>query len=256
LALGAGFYVFQGRLLYYPESKVEGHPAQYGLDYEDVYFQAADGTRLHGWFVPTGSDAPVILFCHGNAGNIGDRINTIRLYHSLGYQGFYFDYRGYGKSEGYPDEQGTYQDVEGAWAYLEEKGISATRIIAVGRSLGGGLASWIAREKQPAGLVLESTFTSVIDLGSEIYPFLPVRFLGRYRYPVIDYIKDRNCPLLIMHSRRDETVPFKHSQSLLKAGGEGTRFQELKGGHTDNFLVSREDYLRTMSQFVDDVTAQ
>jgi len=249
--------LLQGRLIYYPESKLLAHPAQFSLDYEDVFFQAVDGTRLHGWFVPTQPHAPVILFCHGNAGNIGDRMNTLRLYHSLGYSGFYFDYRGYGKSEGQPDEPGTYRDVEAAWSYLvEKKSIPAASIIAVGRSLGGAMASWIAREKQPAGLVLESTFTSIPDIGSEIYPFLPVKLLARYQYPVIEHIQKRNCPLLIMHSPTDETIPYQHSQELLKVAGKNARFQQLRGGHTDSFLVAREDYREALSTFVSDVTAQ
>jgi len=170
------FSVFQSRLVFFPSREVITTPGAAGLEYEDVYFKSTDGQELHGWFIPADNPRGVLLFCHGNAGNISGRIESVSLFHNLGLSVFIFDYRGYGHSRGKPSEKGTYLDAEAAWDYLTAlKKIDPEKIIIFGRSLGGAVAAWLANERTPGGAIIESTFTSIKDAGSEMYPYLPVR---------------------------------------------------------------------------------
>ena len=174
VGLAAMVFVSQSRLVYYPQRGIIATPGQIGLSYDAVTFEAADGVRLSGWFVPAEAPRGVILFCHGNAGNISHRLESIRVFHRLGLSTFIFDYRGYGQSEGRPTEQGTYLDAEAAWRYLvQERRVAPTEIIVFGRSLGGAIAAWLAQDHTPRALIVESTFTSVRDMASHLYPFLP-----------------------------------------------------------------------------------
>lgn len=245
LALGAyaalvGFvFVSQHRLVYLPDavgSAASVTPADLGLDYEDAAFYAPDGSRLHGWFVP-GGGRRTLLFFHGNAGDISHRLESIRFFHELGLSVLIVDYRGYGQSEGRPSEHGTYEDAEAAWRYLTaRRGIPAEDIVLFGRSLGGPIAAWLAARHRPAGLVIESAFTSVPDLGREIYWFLPVRWMSRFSYATRELVRDVRCPVLVAHSRDDEIVPFAHGRAIFEAANEPRELLELHGGHNEAYL--------------------
>ena len=142
---------FQSHLLYFPYRTLSQTPAAVGLAYEDVSFQAADGVVLSGWFVPSQRARGVLLFCHGNAGNMSHRLDSLQIFHRLGLSTFIFDYRGYGRSEGQPTEQGTYLDAEAAWTYLvHTRQLAPTEIIVFGRSLGGAIAAWLAHTPSAA----------------------------------------------------------------------------------------------------------
>ena len=224
----------------YPERVVSADPTSIGLPYENISFVTADGVKVAGWFIPAGSSRGVLLFCHGNAGNISHRLDFIQLFHELGLDVFIFDYRGYGQSEGKPTEQGTYNDVEAAWRYLtDERQISPGQIIVFGRSLGGAVASWLAQNHMPGMLILQSTFTSLADVGAKHYPFLPVRLLLRARYSTAQYLDKVNCPVLICHSRNDELIPFSHGRQLFEIAGEPRKFLELSGSHNEGFMDLR-----------------
>jgi alpha-beta hydrolase superfamily lysophospholipase len=170
-------FFFQRYLIYFPDKTVFFTPNHIYLKFEDTYYKTSDNISLNGWFIPADSSDYIILFCHGNAGNISHRLESIQVFNRLSLDVFIFDYRGFGKSEGTSDEEGTYFDALGAWDFLvNEKGYDSKQIIIFGRSLGSGIASWLAREKQPAALILESSFTSLPDLGAKLYPLFPVRF--------------------------------------------------------------------------------
>ena len=245
-------FLFQSRLVYFPTRQLEVTPANAGLDYEDVTFQAEDGVKLHGWFVPAEKAAGVVLLCHGNGGNISHRLETLRILHGLGLSTLIFDYRGYGTSAGRPGEKGTYMDAEAARRWLiDHKPAVASRIVLMGRSLGGAVAAHLARTHPPAGLVLESSFTSIPDIGARMYPFLPIRLLSRFDYDTRKYVGQVSCPVLVIHGTGDELVPFAHGQALFEAANEPKEFLELSGGHNDGFLSAGTLYTDRLGAFFD-----
>ena len=241
----------QSRFVYFPMREIARTPEAAGMAYEAVEFEAADGVKLSAWFVPAEKPRGVVLFCHGNAGNISHRIETLQLYHGLGMSTLLFDYRGYGQSEGKPSEKGTYRDAEAAWRYLTEtRGVAADRIVIHGRSLGGSIAAWLAREHTPAALIIESTFTSVPDLGAKLYPFLPVRLIARIHYRTKDHLPEVACPVLVIHSPADEIVPYAHGRALFEAASEPKTFLELTGDHNDGWMLAGARYTGALDAFI------
>ncbi|WP_373054642.1 alpha/beta hydrolase, partial [Thioalkalivibrio sp.] len=232
-------FLTQDRLFYLPSSNVTSTPERIGLDYEDVELVSGDGVRLHGWFLPgPEGDSPVLLFLHGNAGNIGHRLHSLQQFHELGLAVLIIDYRGYGRSAGRPDEAGTYADARAAWQYLtEERSIPAEAIVVFGRSLGAAVAAELATGVEPAAVILESAFTSAADLGARHYPWLPVRALLRHEYDTLGRIDAITAPILFAHSPQDEIVPFEQAERLHAAAGDA-RLLEMQGGHNDAFLAT------------------
>lgn len=249
-------YALQDRLIYFPIRTLEATPRAVGLDYEDVRFSAEDRIRLHGWFVPAPAARATLLHFHGNGGNISHRLDHIAVFHGLGLNVFLIDYRGYGQSEGRTTEAGTYRDARAAWRYLTEtRGLAPSTIVLHGESLGGAVASWLAAESAPAALIVESSFTSAVNLGAEVYRWLPVRWLARYRYPTIEHLARVHAPVLIAHSRDDEIVPFRHADALFAAARPPKQFLELTGGHNDGprargmrYVAGIEFFLNTALQ--------
>jgi hypothetical protein len=239
LGLTLLLFVFQERFIYFPTRTITTTPAAIGLDYEAVQLETADGLKLSGWFVPAENANDVLLFFHGNAGNISHRLASIEQFHRLGLNVFIIDYRGYGQSEGRPTEAGTYLDAEAAWRYLiETKGYRPEQIILFGRSLGGAVATWLAQQHPPRALILESTFTSVPDMGVRQFPFLPVRALARIGYNTQARLPHIQTPVLIVHSPDDEVIPYSHGQQLYQDANEPKEFLQLRGGHNEGFIIS------------------
>jgi len=253
LLVVAGVYLMQPRLLYLPNlpgRTLGATPRDVGLAYQDVRLRTEDGLSLHGWYVP-GAGPGTLLFFHGNAGNISHRLGSIKVFHDLGLSVFIVDYRGYGESEGSPTEDGTYRDAEAAWRYLtESRGVSPGRIVVFGRSLGGAVAAWLAARTRPAGLIVESAFTSVPDLGQELYPWLPVRWLSRFDYATRRYIADVRAPVLVVHSRDDEIAPFHHGEAIFAAAPEPRTLLELEGAHNDAHVRSERLYIAGLRDFL------
>jgi hypothetical protein len=164
---------------------------------------------------------------------------------------FIVDYRGYGQSEGRPTEQGTYLDADAAWRYLvEERQVPPSEIVLFGRSLGGAVASWLAQNYTPRALILESTFTSIADVGAASYPFLPVRLLSRLQYNTLKRMPDIDCPVLIVHSPEDRLIPYAHGRRLFEAAQEPKEFLTIKGGHNDGFIISAQAYEAKLEEFI------
>ncbi len=249
-------FLLQSRLIYYPNMPsraVTATPDQAGMIYQSVKFAAEDGVQLDGWFLPVEQPRGVLLFFHGNAGNISHRFESLQIFHDLGLSSFIFDYRGYGRSEGKPSEQGTYRDAEAAWRYLtDERSIPKQSIVFFGRSLGASIAAHLAMKQPPRVLILESAFTSAPDVGARTYPFLPVRWLSRFQYNTKEYLKSVPAPVLIVHSRQDEIIRFEHGRTLFASANEPKRFLEIRGGHNDGFLVSGETYINGIDTFLKD----
>jgi len=253
-------YLSQGRMLFLanlPSRVVAATPADIGLAFDPLSIDTADtadGETLDGWYVPAKTPRGTLLFFHGNAGNISHRLDSIAIFHRLGLNVLIFDYRGYGRSTGKPSEQGTYRDAEAAWRHLVgQRGIPSREILLFGRSLGGAVATWLATRVEPAGLIVESSFSSVPDMAAELYPWLPVRWLARISYDSKVRIGEVQVPVLIVHSAEDEIIPFHHGQALFEAATEPKTMLEISGGHNDGFLVSREKYQLEIYRFLDQV---
>lgn len=247
-------YAFQSRLIYVPEAGIKTTPAAVGMRYEEVALVTSDGVRLAGWYLPLADARGTVLFCHGNAGNISHLLAVAEDAHRLGLGILLFDYRGYGQSEGAPSEEGTYRDAEAAWNYLvQDAGLPPERIVVIGRSLGGPIAAWLARDKTPAALFLEATFTSLPELGQALYPLFPIGLLARYKYPTLEYLKQVQCPVLISHSRDDWLIAFAHGQRLYEAAGHPKAFTELRGGHNAAFSEDAAAYEAGVEAFLAEV---
>lgn len=256
-ALVALAWFFQSGLLYLrhvPGRDLDATPTAIGLDYEDVRIEAADGVRLHGWFVPFGNPRGTLLFFHGNAGNVSHRLDSIQLFRDLRLSVFILDYRGYGRSEGSPTEPGTRRDARAAWDYLaEQRGIPPESIVVFGRSLGAAVAAELARERQPGALILESAFTSVPDVAQEAYWYLPARWLSRFEYATVDYVRQVSAPVLTIHSEDDEIIPYHHGRAVFEAADEPKRFLTLRGGHNTGYILSEAEYRRGIDAFLSEV---
>jgi fermentation-respiration switch protein FrsA (DUF1100 family) len=250
-------FLFQDKLAYYPQIGREIHstPREHGMDYQALTLDTADGERLDAWFVPALQAHGVVLILHGNAGNLSHRMDSIAMFHRLGYGVLIFDYRGYGRSSGKPSEAGLYRDARSAWDYLtRQRGIAPDRIILFGESLGGAVAAWLAAQlgpqEQPGALVLSSTFTSVPDLAADLYPWLPARWLARLRYDTREALAQTHCPVLVAHSPDDEIIPFRHGQGLFEAAPEPKVFLRLAGGHNDGFIFMRPEWVEVLAGFL------
>jgi uncharacterized protein len=253
-ALLVGIFLLQGNLIYFPDTgrQIQRTPNDVGLDYETVWLTTEDGIRIEAWYVPTPSARGVALLAHGNAGNIGNRVDYAPLFHRLGYSLLLFEYRGFGRSEGRPSEEGTHLDARAAWHHLvKERRVPPERIVLVGESLGGAVVARLAAEERPGALVLASSFVSVPELAAELFPWLPARWLARYRYDTLESLGRVSSPVFIAHSRQDEIVPFSHGERLFAAAKEPKAFLEMTGGHNEGLLFTREAWGDELGHFLD-----
>jgi hypothetical protein len=250
-AVVALMYFLQDSLLYFPQKELSQTPGDINLEYEEIIFKAKDGTEISGWFVGARDEKGVVLFCHGNAGNISHRLDSIKIFNNLNLSVMIFDYRGYGKSRGKPTEQGTYLDAEAAWDYLiRTKQKTPESITLFGRSLGGAVAAEIAFRKNPGRLIIESGFTSVTELAKKHYPWLPIKLISKFKYSTIEKIGSIKCPKLIIHSPADEIVPFEHGRTIYQKGSQPKEFLEIRGNHNEGFLISGKTYTEGLRKFL------
>ncbi len=245
-------YVFQDRLLFFPSRALVTTPARYGFAFESVEMKTEDGETLHGWWIPAEAERAVVLFCHGNAGNISHRLESVEIFHRLGLSVLLFDYRGYGQSTGKPSEAGLYDDGEAVWRYLTQtRRVDPGKVVVFGRSLGAAVAIDLAARYTPGALIAESGFTSAPDVGARHYPILPVRLLSRNHFDNLSRIAAAQAPVLIIHSRTDGIIPFDHGQRLFEAAPPRKVFLEIKGGHNDGFFVTGPRYGEGIGAFLE-----
>jgi hypothetical protein len=192
----------------------------------------------------------VLLVCHGNAGNISHRVELSRVMLRTGASVMVFDYRGYGRSEGTSSEEGTYLDAKAAYHWLRQQGFAPKNIILFGESLGGGVASELALREQVGGLVLQSTFTSIADVGSELFPWLPVRWINTIKYDTLKKLPRLKLPLLVMHSRHDEMIRFRHAEKNFAAANEPKMLWETSGRHDYTLPADRELCAQGLENFL------
>lgn len=252
VALNAWVWLQQKAMLFLPMSGMVATPADWGMGYEEVTLQTKDGFKLYGWYIPSTGSSRVLLFFHGNAGNISNRGETLAIFHRLGLNIFIFDYRGYGRSKGDPSEEGLYTDAEAAWDYLrDKKGFAPGQIILDGRSLGGAVAAKLATEVKPAALILESTFSSVKDLAAERYPILSRLIMLRFAFDTLSRINKITCPLLVVHSTDDEIIPFYLGKKIYDAATVPKSLLRLNGDHNLGYLISEPAYEKGLKAFLE-----
>jgi uncharacterized protein len=239
-------------LLFFPAREIVATPAQAGLGFEELAIETGDGERLHGWWVPARARlaGAHVLLCHGNAGNVGDRVMHAALLCAAGLDVLLFDYRGYGRSTGRPSEPGTYRDAHAARSeLLARPAVNPDRVVYLGESLGGAVALALALEHPPAGLVLMSTFTSIRDLARRHYPMLP-RAVVPDAYPSLRRVRALRAPLLVFHGDRDEIVPVGHAEALFEAAPEPKRLQVIEGaGHNDLVTGAGDQWAAAIARF-------
>lgn len=264
-ALMSAVYLYQDRMLFLPNMpgrELTASPTDIGLDYQQVSVPTEDGETLHGWLIPGEIPGRLLIFFHGNAGNISHRLESIAVFNRLGLAVLIVDYRGYGQSTGKPSEPGSTRDALAVWRYATgDLGYTPAQIVVFGRSLGGSIATRLAAEVRPAALIIESAFTSVPDVARELYPLLPVSLLARLRFDTLTAMAEVSSPVMVIHSRDDEIIAFHHGQALYQQARErqapvSSEFVELRGGHNDGFLVSRETYTQALRTFVNSIYDQ
>jgi|UniRef100_A0A7C5AKX7 fermentation-respiration switch protein FrsA (DUF1100 family) len=238
-------------IVFFPDPELIGTPADFGLEYEEVWFPAEDGVRLHGWWVPK-PGAPVWLWFHGNAGNISHRLENLKiLVNEVGVQVFIFDYREYGKSEGRISREGTYKDAAGAFYYLTEtRGLPPTEIILFGRSLGTALATDLAARKPCRALILESPFTNSTDMARLYAPFL-FDWRPKVPYDNLGKIGQVRAPVMVIHGSQDEVIPVDMGRRVYEAAPEPKELYIIPGAHhNDTYLVGGKTYVERLKRFV------
>jgi len=240
--------------VFFPDPTLEATPRDYGLElYEDAFFPATDGTRLHGWFVDGPDRRAVLLWFHGNAGNISHRLDSLKMMHNtLGIPIFIFDYREYGLSEGSISKAGTYLDAQGAYRYVtEQKGFDPSSVVLYGRSLGTALAVYIASRKDSLGVVLEAAFTSTDELMKLYSPYYEPDARGTSKYDSLSLIGLIASPMLFIHGQMDHTIPISMARRLYAETHAPKYFFEVPGAdHNDTYLVGGRKYLNVWKQFV------
>ena len=243
--------IFEESFIFFP-TRYNGGPQWRppGLAFEDVFFTADDGTRLHAWYLPHDNPRAVILFAHGNAGNLADRAPVVEyLRHKLRSSVMIFDYRGYGRSEGTPDEQGVLADARAARRELARRaGVDESDVVLLGRSIGGAVMVDLAAEDGARGLVLQSTFSSMPELAAYHYPWLPVRTFMRTRLESIDKISRYHGPLLQSHGDADNIIPDQFGRRLFEAANEPKQFFVLPGGNHND--PDPPEYLEALDRFI------
>ena len=246
LAICGFIYVVQDSLIFHPSNNLsgpQGTPDSINLNYEDVYLTSTQDRKIHGWLVPHSEPIATVLFLHGNAGNISHRLDTLRIFHELSLSTFIIDYQGYGLSEGKPSEENCYDDALAAWNYLrQDNNLEVDDIIVFGRSMGGGVASWLASKHSPQLLILESAFESIVKMGQKRYPFLPISILTRTHFDTASRIQQIQTPVVFIHSTQDEIVPYSHSKNLYQITSEPKHFFNLTGSHNTGFLENELNY--------------
>lgn len=247
--------IFEESLIFFPSKYPDGIWNPPGLTFEDAWFDSADGTKLHGWFMPHDQPRAYVLFTHGNGGNLSHRFDLFQALHRLGVAVLAFDYRGYGRSEGSPTEEGVLADGRAARKWFAERaGVPEKQIVLMGESLGGAVAVALAAEAPARALVLENTFSSIPDVAAAHYPGLPVRMLMRTQFNSVAAIKRYHGPLLQFHGDCDTIVPFELGKKLFDAANEPKQFIAVAGCDHNDPRSSR--FFEELDRFLDELNGQ
>lgn len=249
-------YFVQKSLVFFPSKDFIATPDALDLKYENLNFELDGKSKIHGWYFPNNNDTisaetKAVLFCHGNAGNISMRFPTIELFNELNIPFLIFDYRGFGQSTGELSEQSTYDDAKRCYDFLvRERNFKPENIIIFGRSLGGAVATELAKNEKCGGLILESTFSSAKDAGARIFPIFPIKILLKYNFDSKNKIGQINCPLLVIHSPEDDIIPYDMGEKLFELGREPKTFLKISGLHNERHYLKTGQYVQTLKTFI------
>ncbi len=244
----------ENRLIFHPTTEILRTPRDVGLDYRDLYFTTLDNVRLNGWFIPHPQASATMIWFHGNAGNIGDRVNNIKLLHDKTAIGiFIFDYRGYGRSPGTPSETSTSLDGEAAIHYVRTQlKVESKNLVIFGRSLGAAVAAEMASRHDSRAVILESPFTSIRAMAKVVFPVLPIGPLLGAKFDVLDKVGKINAPLLVLHGDQDEIIPLEQGKQVFAAARPPKQFYPIKGaGHNDTFIAGGNGYYERLKSFIE-----
>lgn len=254
LLLNGMMYLLQPGMVFYPTAAINETPVEWQMPFEEASIETHDGERIHGWYIPARVDSesqPVVLFLHGNAGNISHRRASLEIFHRLGLNQLIIDYRGYGKSTGSPGEIGLYADAMAAWDYLlKTRGFNADQVIIFGRSLGGAVAAQLASQVQPRGVILESSFSSARDMAQHTFPLLSHLLYLRYDFNSLERVPLIRAPLLVLHSPQDDIIPYESAEKLFKAAPQPKTLIQLRGDHNNGFYLSQPMYQQALADWL------
>lgn len=249
-----GFYFFQSRLIFVPTKGLQTTPKEIGIKFE-THIIGKD--KVYSWFIPAkNKEVMTVLICHGNAGNISNRLSTIDFYHrQIGLNVMIFDYSGYGKSPGKVSEENTYKNTQDVFDYMVNTlKISPDKIVVDGRSLGGAIAIDLATKRQFKGLIIQSTFTSIYEMAKSMFPILPAKWVQHIYYDSISKVEKIQCPILHFHSPDDQIIPYKMGTELFKKLPSPKQFVEIHGGHNSGWMDSMETYEPAIKNFIQTLT--
>lgn len=258
LVMSGLLLLLEKRLIYFPMRAHDVTPAELGLEHEELALRTEDGVKLHGWFLPVPGSRFSVLVFHGNAGNVSHRLDRALLMQSrLKTDVLLLDYRGFGRSEGSPDEQGTYSDARAAYRWLVARGVPPERIVLFGESLGSAVAMQLALEVEARALVLESPFASVPEMARAVYPFLPLWPFVRTRYDNLAKAEKLRMPLLVLHGDKDEVVPFAQGRRVFDKAPEPKTFFAIPGAsHNDTYVVGGDAYWQALGDFLEGLPSE
>ncbi len=244
------------QLIYFPDRQIVQRPREVGLESEELWLRSADGVKLRAWWVH-GSGQRVLLFFHGNAGNISHRLERVRLLvDALGLDVVLLDYRGYGESEGTPSEAGLYADGLALYQLAIDRGFRPEQVVLFGESLGSAVAIETALHRPCRAVVLETPFLSIPALARRYYPWVPT-FLIRTRFDNERKIPRLAVPKLIAQAERDEIVPPEHSRRLFELARPPKELYVIPGAtHNDTYLVGGRAYIEAWKRFLDGLSAR
>jgi hypothetical protein len=247
------YYTLPG-MVFFPLKDLEATPKDWEMEYEQVNIKTERGDLLSAWYLPQPQAKKTLLFFHGNGGNISHRGESLYIFNKLKLNTLIIDYPGYGKSEGVANEEGLYLAANAAWQYLViEKKINEKNIIIFGRSLGGVVAADLASRVNAAGLILESTFSSMDSLVSAYYPFISKFIFLRYAFDTQKKVANVTFPVLVIHSHDDEIIPYEQGEIVFSSIKAEKFFLALEGRHNEGFMQSISIYMRNISKFINEL---
>lgn len=252
LLMGSGCMIEKG-FIFFPDKEISQTPADAGLPFEDLYLLTPDGVRINAWFIPSTGSRKVLLWFHGNAGNLSNRVDQLRfLYQELNLNILMIDFREYGRSDGWVTENGTYQDALGSYDYLLSRSdIDPEGIVVYGQSLGAAVAVELAVQRKAAGLILEAPFVSIREMARVHFPWLPVGRLLSTRYDLLSKIDRVQAPLLVIHGDRDEVVPYSQGRKVFETAKPPKLIYTVQGaGHNNLYRIGGRVYFQTIGQFI------
>jgi fermentation-respiration switch protein FrsA (DUF1100 family) len=242
--IGSALYFFQEKILFLPTTLEQDYQYEFDFPFEELFLKTEERTIINALHFKVENPKGVILYFHGNAGDLSRWGNITEYFPKMNYDVLVMDYRTYGKSEGKLSEQAFYKDAQYCYSYLLKQ-YSEDEITLYGRSLGTGIASYLASKNKPNQLILETPYYSILDVAEHRFPMFPVKHLLKYHFPTFQYLKKASCPITIIHGTDDSVVPYSSSKKLSELKLHNLDFITIEGG-THNNLIEFENYHKTI----------